>query len=50
MPDKQALIEELIAIQQKFMTYEREHGFDGNAYFEPPAGHPLEERKTESAR
>ena len=42
MPDKKAMIAELIAMQNKFIAYEREHGVEMKDYFAPEAGHPLE--------
>lgn len=41
MPDKKALIAELIAMQKKFIDYEHEHGVEMKDYFVPAPGHPL---------
>lgn len=42
MPDKKAMIAELIAMQKKFIAYEHEHGVEMKDYFAPESGHPLE--------
>ena len=42
MADKKALIAELIAMQNKFIEYEREHGIDMKDYYSPEPGHPLD--------
>lgn len=47
MPDKKAMIAELIAMQKKFIEYEREHGVKMKDYYAPEPGHPLEGYKEE---
>jgi len=42
MPDKKAMIAELIAMQKKFIEYDREHGVEMKDYFAPEPGHFLE--------
>lgn len=42
VPDKKAMIAELIAMQKKFIDYEHEHGLEMKDYFAPAPGHPLE--------
>jgi len=42
MSDKAAKIQELIAMQKKFIAYEQEHGVNFKDYFTPEAGHELD--------
>lgn len=42
MSDKQAMIQELIDMQKKFIEYEHENGVSMKDYFTPEAGHPLD--------
>jgi hypothetical protein len=42
MSDKAARIQELIAMQKKFIAYEQENGVNFKDYFTPEAGHPLD--------
>ncbi len=42
MTDKKARIAELIAMQKKFIEYERENGVDMKDYFAPESGHLLD--------
>ncbi len=42
MPDKKAMIADLIAMQKKFIEYERKHGVEMKDYFAPESGHFLE--------
>jgi hypothetical protein len=41
MSSKQAKIQELIAMQKKFIEYDREHGVDPQDYYIPKAGDPF---------
>ena len=42
MPDKKAMIAELIAMQKKFIEYEQENGVEMKDYFAPESGHLLD--------
>jgi len=42
MADKQAMIKEMLALQQVFIDYDHEHGVSSHDYFAAEAGHPLE--------
>ncbi len=42
MSDKAAKIQELIAMQKKFIAYEQENGVNFKDYFTPEAGHVLD--------
>jgi hypothetical protein len=42
MSDKAAKIQELIAMQKKFIEYERKNGVNFKDYFTPEAGHELD--------
>ncbi len=41
MSSKQAKIQELIAMQKKFIAYDHENGVDPQDYYIPKAGEPL---------
>ena len=47
MTDKKAIIADLIAMQKKFMDYDREHGVEMRDYFAPEPGHELDGYKEE---
>ncbi|MFC1664722.1 hypothetical protein ACFL17_03735 [Pseudomonadota bacterium] len=47
MSDKQKLIDQMLAMQKKFIAYEQENGLDPADYFNPPSGHQLENYKAE---
>lgn len=42
MSDKAAKIQELIAMQKKFIEYEQKNGVNFKDYFTPEAGHELD--------
>ena len=42
MSEKSEKIQELIAMQKKFIEYERENGVNFKDYFTPESGHPLD--------
>lgn len=42
MSDKAAMIQELIAMQKKFIAYEQENGVNFKDYFTPETGHELD--------
>ncbi len=42
MSTKQEKIQELIAMQKKFIAYEHEHGLDPQDYYAPESGHELD--------
>ena len=42
MPDKKAMIAELIAMQKKFIAYEQKNGVDMKDYYAPESGHLLD--------
>lgn len=42
MSDKAAKIQELIAMQKKFIEYEQKNGVNFKDYFTPEAGHVLD--------
>lgn len=42
MSDKAAKIQELIAMQKKFIAYEQANGVNFKDYFTPEAGHELD--------
>lgn len=42
MSDKQAMIQELIEMQKKFVAYEQANGVDPEDYYNPESGHALD--------
>ncbi len=42
MSDKQAMIQELIDMQKKFVDYEHKNGVDPEDYYNPASGHELD--------
>ncbi|MGU9956709.1 MAG: hypothetical protein ACNYPI_03410 [Arenicellales bacterium WSBS_2016_MAG_OTU3] len=41
MSEKQELIKQMLAMQQKFTAYEQEHGINSEEYYTAQPGHPL---------
>ena len=42
MSEKAKLIQEMLAMQKKFIAYEQQNGVDPKDYFAPESGHDLD--------